>query len=776
MTMTFRQSLFQILFIGVFITASLILANVWTVTSKTAFNQVTNNIEVANSVLEQLLQDRSDQLLNSARVLTDDFGFKQAVATGDTPTIQSVLQNHGQRIASDFMVLTDLSGTVIESQPGYFSQGSAFPYPAIIENVLEEGGAEDAIIVDGSLYQVIMLPVYAPGPIAIAGIGFLNGDDFLTQVKAIIQADIIVSSKQEVNGKHVVLHSSLPYIRAQRIIATDQQTLNWFDVTFARNTPYLTREIQLPETLKKQVSIILAVDVSSHFKNFTQLQFNILSISLLAIAGSMLLSMFMASRINRPVANLVIAANQLADGNYEKTVQTKGKLREINELSDAFIRMKDSIQSREKRILQQSRMDMLTRLYNRTYMEELIQQRLDNGEAIQVIGININDFRTINDLYGYSNGDFCIVTIAERIKRWGGTAARLSGGELVWFANEPLSDEQLETFHTILEQPVATQRLVMPVKLVFTIVNCPQDATNAQDLFRRMNILLDEAEHNGHWLLSFTADVEQRYLRRLNIITELKEVLQSEQSELSMVYQPKVDLKSGQVSGLEALIRWNSQRLGFVPPDEFIEIAEQAGFIEQVTDWVLNQVVLDILALRAQQIYLKPAVNLSTQDIQNRALLERLIQLLDSNGLSARDITLEITESDLVADAKVAIDNLQYLQDKGFGIAIDDFGTGYSSLAYLKHLPVSAIKIDKTFVLNLSTDTDDQQIVHTVLSLSNVFNLEVVAEGVEDAEAMAILADWGCDTAQGYFISRPLPLTGLIDWLSTTDYYSTKES
>ncbi|MCP4863618.1 MAG: EAL domain-containing protein [Alteromonas sp.] len=771
MTVTLRQSLFQILFIGIFITASMILGNVWTVTSKTAFNQVTKNIELANSVLEQLLQDRSEQLLNSARVLTDDFGFKQAVATGDIPTIQSALQNHGQRIESDFMMLTDLSGKVLESQPGYFARGSEFPYPGIINTVLEDGGSENAIIVDGSLYQIIMLPVYAPNPIAIAGIGFMDGDAFLKQVKKIIQADIIVSSKRSVNGSHVVLHSSLPYIQAQRVINADQKTMSWFDVTFSRDTPHLTRDIKLPDTLSNEVSITLAVDVSTHFDNFTQLQFSILGISLLAIAGSMLLSMFMASRVNKPVASLVTAANHLADGNYEQCVQTSGHLQEINELSDAFVRMKDSIQSREQRILMQSRLDMLTRLYNRSYMEELIQQRLDAGESLQVIGINIRDFRTINDLYGYSNGDTCIISIAERIKRWRGTAARLSGGELVWFANEPLTDEQLETFHTILEQPVATQQLVMPIKLVFTVVNCPADADNAQDLFRRMNILLDEAEMGANWLLQFSSEIEQRYLRRLSIITELKEVLQSEQDELSLVYQPKISLKTRQVNGLEALIRWNSQRLGFIPPDEFIEIAEQAGFIEQVTDWVLNRVVADILILRAHQIHIRPAVNLSTQDIQNRPLLERLIALLDANELSADNITLEITESDLVADAKIAIANLQFLQDKGFSIAIDDFGTGYSSLAYLKNLPVSAIKIDKAFVLNLSTDTEDQQIVHTVLSLSNIFDLEVVAEGVEDANAMEILAEWGCDTAQGYYISRPLPLGGLIDWLASSDYY-----
>ena len=400
MTVTLRQSLFQILFIGIFITASMILGNVWTVTSKTAFNQVTKNIEVANTVLDQLLQDRSEQLLNSARVLTDDFGFKQAVATGDIPTIQSVLQNHGQRIESDFMMLTDLSGKVLESQPGYFARGSEFPYPGIINTVLEEGGSENAIIVDGSLYQIIMLPVYAPNPIAIAGIGFMDGDAFLKQVKRIIQADIIVSSKRSVNGAHVVLHSSLPYIQAQRVINADQQTLSWFDVTFSRDTPYLTRDIKLPETLSNEVSITLAVDVSTHFDNFTQLQFNILGISLLAIAGSMLLSMFMASRVNKPVASLVNAANHLADGNYEQSVHTSGHLQEINELSDAFVRMKDSIQNREQRILMQSRLDMLTRLYNRSYMEELIQQRLDAGESLQVIGINIRDFRTINDLYG----------------------------------------------------------------------------------------------------------------------------------------------------------------------------------------------------------------------------------------------------------------------------------------------------------------------------------------------------------------------------------------
>ena len=163
-------------------------------------------------------------------------------------------------------------------------------------------------------------------------------------------------------------------------------------------------------------------------------------------------------------------------------------------------------------------------------------------------------------------------------------------------------------------------------------------------------------------------------------------------------------------------------------------------------------------------------MNLSTQDIQNKALLSKLVSLLTEKGLSPNALELEITESDLVADASLAIENLNGLTQRGFQFAIDDFGTGYSSLAYLKNLPVKTIKIDKSFILSLATDENDQQIVHMVLSLANVFNLKVVAEGVEDEASMQILKEWGCDIAQGYYLSRPLNKADLEVWLQHSTY------
>ena len=312
--------------------------------------------------------------------------------------------------------------------------------------------------------------------------------------------------------------------------------------------------------------------------------------------------------------------------------------------------------------------------------------------------------------------------------------------------------------------------ITIPVKVAMAVIQCPQDASTSKKLFRKMNIVTDEAIHSDSWCVRYRTELEDKYNRRLSITTELKRALASQQNELSMVYQPKIDLQTMKVCSMEALIRWNNSVLGFVPPDEFITIAEQAGLIEQVTTWVMKQTISDLAYFRGMGYGFTVAMNLSTQDIQNKVLLGKLVSLLTQEGLSPEALELEITESDLVADASLAIENLNELTARGFHFAIDDFGTGYSSLAYLKNLPVKTIKIDKSFILSLASDENDQQIVHTVLSLANVFNLKVVAEGVEDVASLEILKDWGCDIVQGYYISRPLSRSDLEDWLQNTPF------
>jgi EAL domain-containing protein (putative c-di-GMP-specific phosphodiesterase class I) len=201
-----------------------------------------------------------------------------------------------------------------------------------------------------------------------------------------------------------------------------------------------------------------------------------------------------------------------------------------------------------------------------------------------------------------------------------------------------------------------------------------------------------------------------------------------------------------------------------VSPEDFIAVAEQAGFIESITSWVINRAIDDAARFKDAKVDVSVAINLSAKDIMNPALLTNVLELLKAKKLSTDCLSFEITEGDLVKDHDKAIIHLQAFRDEGFEIAIDDFGTGYSSMAYLQNLPVNTLKVDKSFVMKLAERDGDQKIVKTVISLAHSFNMNVVAEGVENVEALQLLADWGCELAQGYYICKPTPADNLINW------------
>ena len=768
MGLTLRQSLFRLLVWSIVVTAVVILINVWTATSKLVQEQLEGRLSVAENVFARVQQDRRQQLISSATVLAADFGFKQAVATRDLPTIDSALLNQSRRINADVMALLDVSGNIQTSEPKLFEPGSPFEYPQLVSQALKKN-AEGIGVINGQLYQMILLPVKAPTIKGIVAIGFKIDNEFLNELKTIIRADLITYQKTYSGGMQVY-SSTLDSEDAFKVLEGNGKSLSWADITLGNDTPYISRAVVLSDNGGDGIRVLLAADVTPQYRSFNQLQLSVITISIISILLSLGVSMLVSKRITEPLSSLIEGVKRIAAGDYGKSLDVSGKLQEIKHLASAFSTMQESIASREKRIRFQAQHDNLTNLYNRNYIKKLIDKKIQEGEHIQVIGLNVAGFRQINDLYGYENGDACLKRIAERLTRWPGEAARLSGSDMYWIPETPLDDIKLETLKYILEQPVETNDLTIPIKVSIGVMDLPVDSQDAEHLFRRMNIVIDESHISKQWLVRYTDDLETRYLRRLDIITELKRALLKGQEELSMVYQPKVCLATNKVKGVEALIRWNSRELGFVPPDEFITIAEQAGLIEAVTEWVMEQTIYDLSRMRQIGHQITVAINLSTQDIENSALLARFLQRLEDAGLTSSDIELEMTESDLVADEVIALENLESLRNTGFNVAIDDFGTGYSSLAYLKNLPVDIIKIDKSFVLNLAKSKEDQQIVNVVLKLAESFGLAVVAEGIEDEIAMSLLSEWGCTLAQGYHISRPLKYDDLVEWFAQTKY------
>ena len=762
MQKTLSQSLFQTLFIGIVIASLLIVGAVWRSASTLVVQNIDHDVSLAEKVFDKVVADRQAVILSVSKVLSRSFDFRRAVGTENIPSIEAAFTSYAERLNTDIIALVSLDHKVVASHTALFQVGQSLESSVALAANQRESGL---FVVNDDLVHLSLIRVEIPTLRYYMLIGVEFDDGLLQELKQLVDAEIIIS-KTESNE---ILTTTLDTNEALKVLAAKQDP-TWIDVTFKNEFTYFTRQVNIGANDRLPVNITLAVDTTSAFKAFSRVQITILAFCIAAMLIALAFSLILARNVTKPVSNLVKAVNRVASGSYGSTLDEPSKLREITELANAVDSMQANIKNRELDIRYQAEHDVLTGLFNRNYVENYFESELEEGRPLQVVAITIIGFRTINDLYGYSNGDNTLKALAQRLQRWPGISARLAGGEVLYISHDSLNDDQLETLKHILEQPVESNLIAIPLKVSMAILECPQDAFTSEELFRKMNIVTDEAIHGDKWCVRYRAELEDKYNRRLAITTELKRALASQQNELSMVYQPKIDLVTMKVCSMEALIRWNSSALGFVPPDEFITIAEQAGLIEQVTSWVMKQTIADLAYFREKGYGFTVAMNLSTQDIQNKVLLSNLVSLLTEKGLSPDALELEITESDLVADASLAIENLNELTARGFHFAIDDFGTGYSSLAYLKNLPVKTIKIDKSFILSLASDENDQQIVHTVLSLAAVFNLKVVAEGVEDLASLNILKDWGCDVAQGYYISRPLKLADLEEWLQNTPF------
>ncbi|WP_101758085.1 EAL domain-containing protein [Oceanicoccus sp. KOV_DT_Chl] len=756
------QSIFRLVAGVVLLTALTIIINVWMAAINQAQERLDRSLEVAQNVLEQSLNNREKLLINSAGVLTDDFGFKQAVATADVGTIESALLNHGERINADLMALISLDGKNITSSPPLLAVDEVFSYPELLRSVFKNGGASALILLHQELYQVIMLSVDAPAPLAIALVGFKLDDALITQLKNISQLETTIQVLED--NTSIFSISTLNDKQMDVAISQLNSTLDWFSSTFSSDVNFASRQFQLANEFGYQTNIILSEDVDKLFSDFNALQLTIGLIAFAAVLLAVWLAALFSNKLARPLVRLAELAKNISQGDYSKRITLEGSTEEVSQLSSAFNSMQTNIRVREEEIVFRAQHDILTSVFNRYHIETVLDEKFLLASPFLAIGINIFGFRDINDIFGYSNGDLCLKELAKRVASFDGLAARLTGGELLWVPNQELSLEDIAAVKKVLELPIDTGEVVINLKVVMGLLYCPSDAGSAEELFRRMNIVLDESQATKQLTLNYSQQLEERYLRRLSIITELKNTLKSAQHELNLYYQPKLNLTTGKVTSAEALIRWNNARLGFVSPEDFIAIAEQAGFIETVTQWVIRSAIEDAAKFKQAGIQLCIAINLSARDVMNTELLPYVMALLKEFQLDESYLSFEITEGDLVRDPQRAIEHLNEFRAKGFSLAIDDFGTGYSSMAYLKNLPINILKVDKSFVLNLNTNRGDQNIVQSVIKLAHSFNLSVVAEGVENPETLALLSEWGCEYAQGYYMSKPVPVEDCILW------------
>lgn len=420
--------------------------------------------------------------------------------------------------------------------------------------------------------------------------------------------------------------------------------------------------------------------------------------------------------------------------------------------------------------------DSLTGLVNRSHLADRIQQvvAVEAGSSA-VLLLDLDRFKEVNDVLGHEVGDRLLRVVADRLRECvpvGATVARLGGDEFAILI--PVLPEAADAVERLAER--IADALAQPVRFdeAMLIPECSvgvavTGGVYAQDdLLRQADTAMYEAKASGRRVAIFGPEMDRGRSERLALLADLRTALNSHPEQFIMNYQPKIDLATGAVIGVEALVRWNHPTLGLLPPDRFIPLAESTGLIGALTPLVLEAALVQCRDALFEGRPISIAVNLSARNISDPELPAWVARTLARTGVPASRVILEITESSVMGDPEQTLPVLHQLRDLGVCLSLDDFGTGYSSLSYLQRLPVGEVKIDRSFVLGLSGPdrVSTRALIRTITGLGDALGLRIVAEGIEDQSTLDELCELGCEVGQGYFISRPISAAGLNAWLT----------
>jgi diguanylate cyclase (GGDEF)-like protein len=736
---------------------------------------IRNELMVGERVFLRLLDQNAQKLTQGARLLASDYGFRAAVGSDDRETIVSVLGNHGARIGATVALWLDPSGAIKASTLHEEVPDLARNAAALVERAQAGGNAADTVLINHHLFQIVAVPVKAPVTIGWVVMGFPIDSSLVADMKALssLQVSILVRAT---DGNWKTDVSTMP-IDGSGMLARQLDGQAPADTFLPQlqvgDNDYSGRMVLLARDGGASAAAVLQRSISEAIAPYQQLQLVLLFITGIGVLIAIVGSTYTVKRITSPLRQLTDIAKRLGDGDYAANIRVK-RDDEIGKLAQAFESMRIGISNRQAEILRLAYWDPLTDLANRVQFADLLKVAISearaSGGSCFVLMLDLHRFQQVNDVLGHGFGDLLLREVGQRLlqqlRRDTDKVARLGGDEFaILLPNIDLAGAKREAkrISESLEQPMQLEEQTVDLGAGIGVAGFPMHGDNADILMSRVEVAMYGAKSMGHEVLVYDAAFDRSSQESLSLLGELRRAL--DRDEFRLYAQPKLELSSGRVVGVEALVRWQHPERNLIFPDSFISFAESTGFIRMLTRWMLEQGAILCKNLQAQGIALKISVNLSTRDLLDQDLPAKFAEILKRHGVGAASFCLEITESAIMGDPVRAQTTLERLCEMGADLSIDDFGTGYSSLAYLKRLPVHELKIDKSFVMNMESDLDDAKIVRSTIDLGHNMGLRVVAEGVENEAVWHLLAQMGCDHAQGYFMGKAMPVAALPGWI-----------
>ena len=758
------RSSFQARIAGVLILLLLVVIGALYVAVKAATDaavraQAQEQLNVGSLVFEQLLALRSDQLQQAAQVLAADFGFKEAVASGDAPTIRSALANQGARINADAVFLLGLDGSLqVSTDPGIDAEALA-RLDGQLQLPRRDGPRLFLLPIGRQIYLLVDATVSAPLPIARVLMGFAVDHEFALQLRELTHLELSLVASRD--GAAPTWISTLPG-SAQALLEAQMEVAGAMPQRLDDGVEhYFGQHLQLASGPGYRVEALLHKSLGEAEAAFAPLDRRILLISLGAMLASLVGALLLARSVSRPVRELAATAQRIGRGDYQQPVAL-ARSDELGLLALAVNDMQRGIAERERQLAHNALHDVLTGLPNRTLALERLGSAITAGRPTALLYLGVGNFAAINESCGQGGGDLALQQL-----RPGDSLARLLGDEFLLLLEQCDGDSAVasaDRLHQLLLKPlrIGTQDVALDCRI--GIAAYPADGDTPDDLLRRARIAMQDAAQQPGRLQLYQQGRDAAQQRQIRLIRDLRHA--AAQGQLLLHYQPKLDIREGRVRQAEALLRWQHPQLGMVSPGEFIPLAERTGSIQLLTAWVIEEALRQLQEWDGRGVWVQLSLNISTEDLLDVGLPARVGALLAQYRVAPEQLIFEITESGVMLDPERALRVLHGLRGCGIGLSVDDFGTGYSSLAQLKRMPVQELKIDQSFVRELDDHSEDSVIVRSTIEMSHSLGLKVVAEGVELAPSLSLLQRWHCDTAQGYLISRPLAAAAFEAWLA----------
>ncbi|MBI5259350.1 MAG: EAL domain-containing protein [Burkholderiales bacterium] len=737
---------------------------------RNARRQLAEQLAVGERIWQRLLEQRAAKLNQGATVLAADYAFREAVGTQDNATIVSALGNHGARLQASVAALLDTELRLVATAEG--ADADLAPVLAALAPQLARGGGAVAVLGQRP-HLFVMVPLRAPLVVGHVLMGFALDRSLVDDMHAVSGLDATLVLRPA-RGPAQALFSSLASPAAAAALARPPAgpELHLDGMT------HRVHDLPLAADSRQQLSARLTRSLDHAIAPYRSLQLTLAVLTLVGLALFGLGSVWTARRVTQPLRSLARAAERLGRGDYDAPLEHTQRRDEIGELAKAFDHMRVNIGAQQREIRQLAYWDRLTQLPNRVQFRDAVRSAITRAEAapgdrtlapIAVLMLDLDRFKLVNDQLGYLGGDSLLQGVATRLQqalRQGDMVARLGGDEFALLlpgADRALATQVAERVTHAFEQPLTLGDQAVDLSAGIGIACWPDHAAEVDALLSRAEVAMYAAKSRLAGAQVYDPQIDSASAANLSLLGELRRAL--EQGELRLYLQPKVALASGRATGAEALLRWQHPQRGLVPPVQFIPFAEQTGFIRKLTLWVFEETARLQPALARLGIE-RVSVNLSTRDLLDPELPDKLDTLLRRHAARAEGLCLEITESAIMDDPQRAEATLNRLAERGFKLSIDDYGTGYSSLAYLQRLPVGELKIDKAFVMAMEKEAGAATIVRSTIDLAHNLGLTVVAEGVEDAAILDHLKRLHCDDAQGYHLSKPLPAAGFEAWVA----------